>query len=241
MRYFIFILILISSCNNKEDTFVPSNLAQYLSMNHFVEGKVIACAASNEEGTNNLVFFYNKKGANDIRLYESDSVQTNRKDYCQHKFISNNTDPVFNGHLGKFSMPILLKEKWAIVTFRMGDTIKISNPIRLKYISKPTVWSDLVTIDQLKIGEPKFIWRDNAFGENEIYFEVLSDEKNNLLSGTYTFDNFFQYYNTTNVVLNVTTKTPPDLISQRKYGFTVMDVSIDNWVNGVYSKEFIAK
>ena len=243
MKYsiFIFFVIAITSCAKKEDTFAPSKLEKYLSMNPFEEGKVIACAASDEEGINNLVFFYNKKGASDIRLYESDSVQLNKKDYSQYKFISTITEPVFNEHLRKFSSPILLKEKWAIVTFEIGDTINISNPIRLKYISKPTVWSDSVTIDQSKIGKPKFTWRDNAFVENEIYFEVVSDEKNNLLSGTYTYDNFFQYYKTANVVLNVTIDTPPSLLSKSKYGITVMDISIDNWVNGVFIKDFIAK
>ena len=85
------------------------------------------------------------------------------------------------------------------------------------------------------------MWEDNPFGDNAIYFQVVSDESDNLLSGTYTYENQFQYYNTNNVVLNVTTKTPPNLVLSENYNFTVMDVSLDNWVNWVIEKPFIAE
>jgi len=41
------------------------------------------------------------------------------------------------------------------------------------------------------------------------------------------------------VVLNVTRETPPDLILDQSYGFTLMGVSDDNWVNTFVQTEFV--
>ena len=88
---------------------------------------------------------------------------------------------------------------------------------------------------------PKFVWEDNAVGDNAIYFQVISDDQNNLISGTYTYDNYFQFYDLENVVLNITTQTPQPLTLNQEYNFTLMDVSEDNWVNWVVLKTFEAK
>ena len=98
-------------------------------------------------------------------------------------------------------------------------------------MTKPTLWNDEVVIVETPPNMPVFRWEDNAVGDNAIYFQVISDSQNNLLSGTYTYENLFQYYNTDNVVLNVTTQTPPDLVPKASYNFTLVDVSSDNWVN----------
>lgn len=52
---------------------------------------------------------------------------------------------------------------------------------------------------------------------------------------------YISYYNTSNVVLNITTQTPPSLIVGNNYNFTLMDVSEDNWVNLVIQKTFKAQ
>ncbi|MCF6223082.1 MAG: hypothetical protein L3J34_05070 [Flavobacteriaceae bacterium] len=114
----------------------------------------------------------------------------------------------------------------------------MSNPIRIKHVLKPTVWTEDVSIDHTQTGMPIFNWINNEFGDNAIYFQVVSDSQNSLLSGTYTNENQFQYYNTSNVVLNITTQTPPELIIGTSYNFTLMDVSEDNWVNSVIQKIF---
>ena len=77
--------------------------------------------------------------------------------------------------------------------------------------------------------------------ENEIYFQVLSTSENDFLSGTYTFDTWFQFYNLDNVVLNITTESKPSLDIDKEYNFTMMGVSIDNWVNLVIQKSFTAQ
>ena len=119
--------------------------------------------------------------------------------------------------------------------------MKISNPIRSKQSTKPTLWNDAVVIEQNNQGTANFSWEDNPVGDNAIYFQVVSNSQNDLLSGTYTYDNQFQYYKTRNVVLNVTTTEPSILTSKAQYNFTLMDVSEDNWVNWVVQKSFIAE
>ena len=80
---------------------------------------------------------------------------------------------------------------------------------------------------------PIFTWPDNLVGDNAIYFQIVSNDNNDLLSGTYTKENQFQYYKLDNVTLNITQQNPPSLQNGITYKFTLMDVSTDNWVNAV--------
>jgi hypothetical protein len=233
-------LMTVVSCSNNENVRNDDNLLSYLESKTFETGAVIACAASDEDTNDVLVFYYPEESATDIRLYESIDVEIDPNEFSNYRIVNEASTPFFNGYLGKFTRN-LISEKWTIVTYEFNNSIKVSNPIRLKQSSKPSVWSEDVIIDQSLAAMPKFTWMNNAFGDNAIYFQVISDTQDNLLSGTYTYENKFQYYNTSNVVLNVTTQTPPDLITGNFYKFTLMDVSIDNWVNGVIQKTFEAQ
>jgi len=234
---YICIFAVLVSCSNDDE--VDISLSTYV-LNKTVEtGAVIACAASDEVTNDVLVFYYPETGASDIRLYETVNVEVDKSDLSNYTKIEINPLPLFNGYLEKI-IRNTQAEKWIIVTFELNGEIKISNPIRTKQIMKPTVWSEDVTINQETTTMPKFTWQNNAFDDNAIYFQVISDVQDNLLSGTYTFENQFQYYNTTNVVLNITTETPPNLVLGSDYNFTLMDVSEDNWVNTVIEKTFEA-
>lgn len=229
--------MIVLSCSNDENTSENDDLDAYIQSKIHQLGAVIACAASDENSDDVLVFYYPEDGATDIRLYESDNINIDPNEFSNYTKIDAFPTPFFNGYLGKFNRDLAL-EKWAVVTYEFNDTIRISNPIRLKQDSKPTIWSESVSINQNDSMMPKFTWIDNEFGENAIYFQVISDVQDNLLSGTYTYENQFQYYNTDNVVLNITSEPPPDLIVGNFYKFTLMDVSLDNWVNGVIQKNF---
>jgi len=238
-RYLLFFVLILSSCTNADDN-IEQTLAIYVSNTTVEKGAVIACAASDVTTGDVLTFFYPEEGATNIRFYETEDTEVDHEDYANYKQIFINSAPFFNGHLGKFTQSSS-SEKWVIITFELDGEVKISNPIRIKHLSKPTVWTTAVAIDQFTSGMPVFSWEHDAAGDNAIYFQVISDVQDNLLSGTYTYENSFQYYNTSNVVLNVTTKTPPDLILGNDYNFTLMDVSLDNWVNLVIAKSFRAQ
>lgn len=237
LKYFIIGVMVFVSCEKDNDDDVLVSLASYVNGQVYELGAVIACAASDENTNDVLTFYYPETGASNIRYYQTLNTEVDKLDYTKYtqSFLQN--EPFFNGYLGKFTQSDSV-EKWIIITFELDGEIKISNPIRSKQLSKPTVWTDVVTIDKTQSGMPNFIWEDNAVDDNAIYFQVISDHQNNLLSGTYTYENHFQYYNTSNVVLNVTTQIPPALIIGNAYNFTLMDVSEDNWVNWVVLKMF---
>lgn len=240
LKYVIIGVLVFSSCAKDNDDNVSISLLSYINVQKFELGAVIACAASESNTNNILTFFYPEPGATNIRFYETENAQVDSLDFSKYNQIFLESEPFFNGHLGMFTRNAL-EEKWIIITFELDNEIKISNPIRSKQLSKRTIWSDAVTIDQRQSIMPNFTWQDNPFGGNAIYFQVISDFENNLLSGTYTLENQFQYYKLRNVVLNITTQTPPDLILGDTYNFTLMDVSDDNWVNWVVQKSFKAQ
>ena len=236
---YIVLFLMIVSCSNDDNVSLDSTtLATYIFNKSIETGGVIACAASDMESNDVLVFYYPEIGATNIKLFETQNSDQDHEEFSNYFERISNPLPVFNGYLEKH-VTTFDTEKWVIVTFELDNEIKISNPIRIKHTEKPTVWTDNVLISQTQIGMSNFTWTDNPNGDNAIYFQVITDAQNNLLSGTYTYDNYFQYYNTTNVVLNITQQTPPNLISGQSYNFTLMDVSLDNWVNTVIQKSFL--
>jgi len=236
----IVICLFILSCSNDNNDILEQTLSAYVQGRTTELGSVIACAASAKDSESILTFYYPEKGAVNIRLYETKSADFNPDDFENYNLVTVKSEPFFNGHLGKYKHSAV-DEKWIIVTFELDNEIKVSNPIRSKQMTKPTLWNDEVVIVETPPSMPVFRWEDNAVGDNAIYFQVISDSQNNLLSGTYTYENLFQYYKTDNVILNVTTQTPPDLVPKASYNFTLMDVSSDNWVNWVIQKPFEAQ
>lgn len=237
--YILFILSLFSC--SKEREIDLSILQNYIEDKSNLErDEVIACAASAKDLSDDAyIFFYPIPSATNIQYFETDGLNVDKNDFKKyHKVVLEKQD-VFNGYLGRF-VKKNKKETWCVVTYESAGKLHVSNPIKLKQITKPTEWVNSVIIDQSSTLMPKFSWSDGRIKENAIYFEVITDEKNNLLSGTYTYDKWFQYYKLDNVVLNVTRDNPPKLINNNEYGFTMMGVSEDNWVNLVIQKSFIA-
>lgn len=234
---YIWILLVFISCSDNDDIQSEENLASYLSSKVVEHGAVIACAGSDLNSDNILVFYYPENGASNIKLYQLNDVAIDNNNYAEYSRLEINRLPVFNGYLEKVNVTSK-NEKWIIVTFELNNEIKVSNPIRTKQIVKSTVWTEDINIDQQQIGMPVFSWIDNQYQDNAIYFQVVSSIDNDLLSGTYTYENQFQYYNTSNVVLNITLETPPILTVGKFYNFTLMDVSEDNWINSVIQKNF---
>lgn len=244
---YIFIFLSIVSCSNSNDDLIVieesvlSSLEAYVENRDIETGAVIACAASAQETNDILAYYYIEAEGRNVRFYETENIDAANENFSNYTQIDLKSEPFFNGALGVFIRRSEV-EKWIIITYELNGEIKISNPIRTKQISKPTVYQQSAIINQEITKMPKFNWLDNAVGDNAIYFQVVSDNQNNLLSGTYTFDSNFQYYDTSNVVLNITQGTPPELIIGRDYNFTVMDVSEDNWVNLlILNQNFIAE
>jgi hypothetical protein len=237
----IIALSIITSCSNNDDTVIAINiLSDYVNGRIIETGAVIACAASEENTNVVLTFFYPEEGATNIQYFETEDETAVNSNFENYKRVRLESSPFFNGYLQFFKTTPSV-EKWIVITYELDGEVKLSNPIRTKQLVKPTVWNDEVVINQNEALMPQFSWEANAFGDNAIYFQVVSDAENNLISGTYTYENQFQYYDLSNVVLNITEGTPPTLINNTNYNFTLMDVSLDNWVNLVVQKPFITE
>lgn len=235
----ILFLSICVSCTKEKVEIVPQNLQEYLNINSgLIADEVIACAASDKiDATTSYIFYYPVLGASEIQYFETDNTNINEKDFSLYKKRTLQKEGVFNGYLERFVRNDV-KEVWSIVTYKTDGKLHKSNPIRLKHQSKRTEWNNKVTTNFTENTSPKFSWEDGIHKENEIYFQVVSDFENNLLSGTYTYDKWFKYYQLDNVVLNVTTEKPPVLVINTDYNFTMMGVSLDNWVNLVIEKKF---
>lgn len=235
-------LTLLASCSSDSDITLPRNLQEYIDANASLElDEVIACAATAKgSNTTSHIFYYPISGATDIRYYETDSANVNENDFSIYRRKDLSQQDVFGGKLQRFTKSSEI-ETWGIVTYVTDGKLHKSNPIRLKNATKMSEYSDTVVIDSTNKTMPVFTWDDGTIKENIIYFQVISDEEDNFISGTYTTEKTFTYYDTSNVVLNINTVTPADLEADKTYNFTLMAVSLDNWVNLIIEKTFETK
>lgn len=233
IKYITFLLALLSlSCSsddNREEEVIRT-LADLVATYDVEVDNVIACASGSENDNEIIAYVYPRPGATELRYFETADAQVDKNDYSKYVPVALTVQDVFNGFLKKFTRHTSV-EKWVIISFRESGKIHLSNPILLKHKSQNTLTGDNIAVDQTISGSPIFNWEAIESQEDAIYFQVVSDANNNLISGTYTFDTTFQFYNLDNVVLNITDGTPSNLIPDQLYHFTLMAVSEDNWVN----------
>lgn len=247
MEYIKYILIvfLLISCDDDDttentDVNTVETLADLVAQNDIEIDNVIACASGSDNLNEIIAYVYPRPGATDLKYFETTNATVDKNDYSEYIEIDLPTQDFFNGYLKTFTRQTT-EEKWVIVSFRESGILHLSNPIRLKHQTTNTAFTDQVTVDQTEFGMPLFTWANLSDEENAIYFQVVSDQTDELLSGTYTFEEQFQYYELDNVVLNITLETPPELISETNYGFTLMGVSEDNWVNVLAQRSFVTE
>ncbi|MFK8008076.1 MAG: hypothetical protein AB8H03_17085 [Saprospiraceae bacterium] len=253
-NYFLYLLLvffLFFSCKKDDNSDLKNTLQSVIEgqTNLTPFDELVACAAGGQEGfldDENFplsVFFYPELNAADFKYYETENSDDDPNDLSLFLEKDATHEPLFNGFLRRFFLPKPEKDVWSIVSFIANDTLWYCKPIRLKYFEKPTQYApELCQIDLGNSVEPIFNWQDGTANDNFIYFQVISDENGNALSGTYTNDLFFQYYYLDNVVFNVTRpgQVQPLQIDST-YNFTLMGVSNDNWVNLIIDKSFVAQ
>ncbi len=230
VSFFFLVLISFYSCSSDDSsTDSKISLEEALRNKEFSIDNVIACAASNIDSNVVSVFLYPRSGVSNINFYQTKTVDVDKNDFAEYTKGEGDLIDVFNGYLLKYEI-VPEQEKWIIVSFEERGEIHLSNPIRLKQTSKPTEYlSENVRVQSSNM--PVFTWQDGVFDDTKIYFHVVSNANNDLLSGTYTFEKRFQYYKLDNVVLNITEEIPPILETGESYDFTLLAVSEDNWVN----------
>ena len=232
-------MLFISCSQDFDDSQEDNILSTALVGKEVVLGNVIACAASNEDPSVVSIFLYPREGVTNINFYETSTVAVDNMDFSNYQLGDASLVDVFNGYLLKYEVAPTL-EKWVIVSFEEDGAIQLSNPIRLKHLSRATEYlPQNIAIDLAEPTMPIFTWQDGTFDDTAIYFHVISDANDELFSGTYTFERLFQYYNLENVVLNITeVQPPPTLLQGQDYNFTLLAVSEDNWVNLFATRTF---
>lgn len=223
------IVVLIMSCSTDgldEEVTLDSSLVS----KEVVIDNVIACAASNKNDNSISVYFYPRPGASNFQYFETEDTDADKDNFDEYVPVIHSLEDIFNGYLKKFDLSSE-QEKWVIVSFDEGGKTHLSNPIRLKQLTKPTEYLPQNILIDASSTMPNFSWQDGSYTDTKIYFQVVSDVQNNLISGTYTFERMFQYYRLDNVVLNITKDIPEVLKANTSYNFTLLSVSEDNWVN----------
>lgn len=244
-------VLLLFACN-EETVPAPSeqpDLVKYIETNSnspLVKDSLIACAMSGEAMfLNNTsaplhILFYPEGNPSNFKYFETSSADVDPNDYENYSIKELPVIPIFNGYLRSFERETISDRRWGLVTYEREGKMYISNPIQLKFPDLPTEFNPaLLQLEQNELLQPNFSWQDGKVDGNVIYFQVVMDADNNLLSGTYTFDRSFQFYDSSNVVLNIrATNPPPVLQANQTYTFVLMAVSIDNWVNLVIEQPF---
>lgn len=246
MKNLILLIITLSffACQKKEEL-QENILSEYIQLNNSLElADLIACAGGKEDGLFGVaseptsVFFYPIIGATDFRYFEAENI-ADSLDFSKYVAKDLSSEPIFDGYLWKFNNVSFTGERMGVVTYRTPGKLHTCTPIRQKTTTKPTeVNPDLGNIFEKGL-MPTFTWEDGLIKESVIYFQVVSDADDNFISGTYTFEKQFTFYDLSNVVLNITDTTSlPVLEPNKEYKFTMMGVSEDNWVNLLIEKEF---
>ncbi len=210
--------------------------------NHLYQTDAIfAFAASCELDSNVIdIFVVVEENAEDIKFYETNSANVNPG------FLSNYTlleiQPTLSSSdiLWKFRHNFL-REEWVIMTYRVENKIKLSSPIRIKNIIQQTQYLEDITINQEESTKPLFNWNVESYENNAFFFELMNNTEQEVLSLTLTNENRFRYFDLENVTLNLSNHIPPNLVLGDSYEFIVLDISIDNWINTVYSNNFIVE
>ena len=237
--YFL-ILVTLVACSESDDTETanePQTLVEMIAEGPVEFESVISCASGSENENEVIVYVYPRPGVTNIRYFETATTEVNPTDYENYEEVEVSGMDYFNGYLMQIKRQ-LDQEKWVLVTFEEDGVLQVSNPIRIKHLTQNTQFRSAVHIGSISTGMPLFSWGNIATPFDVIYFQVVSDANDELLSGTYTSEAIFQYYKTDNVVLNITEGTPPELVMDMDYNFTVLGVSEDNWVNLIAQKGF---
>lgn len=243
---FIFVLLLAGCDQSNPET---QNLNTYISDSSLpLSRQLIACAGGGAQDVQQRadapisIYFYPIDGAGTFRYYETMSINQDPNELDNYLEVNREDMPFFNGYLWRFLSPPLAEERWGRVTFETRDSLHVSNAIRLKYPIKPTLYDSSAVIVQANGINPTFTWPTVNEASDAIYFQVVSDRNGNLISGTYTFEKAFTFYDLENVVLNIRDVSPPPMLDLgENYTFTLMTVSEDNWVNLIAQRQFTAQ
>ena len=246
--YLSIVALILTACSKDEPNVQQGSLAQYIQSTTDLPlqyDSLIACAASGQNGIlsdnsnkETSIIFYPLPGSSDFRYFSNKQIPIDVNNFNAYIEQNVNDSGLFNGYLRKFQSDAT--DEIGVVTFIKNNRIYISNPISIKTANQPTAFNPSgFSIFNASSLSPSFSWNSSSQGFDKIYFQVVADAQNNLISGTYTQTQNFTFYDTSNVVLNIRDVSPaPTLSPNQEYKFVLMSVSEDNWVNTLIDQNF---
>ena len=254
--FVITLAFIMTACGDDESVTLgdpdAATLSNYIKSHGNLEVKfdLNAFAAGNYEGPFSdstkpvNVIFYPIEDAVDFRYYETNSLQEDPENLILFNEKSYDLLPVFNGEFRKFVSDVSEYEAYGRVVVRTLNNIHISKAIQIESGTIQTEYNNsLVRIDTSAGSNPSFTWRDGLRPGNVKYFQGVVNPMGDLMAGTFTEGNSYQYKDFSTVIetLHLISDPLPDLEAGINYRFVLMGISATNWVNMIADTSFTVK
>lgn len=186
------------------------------------------------------VFFYPPENSTDFRYFETNRMTSNTNDLSTFYEKEFQLRPEFNGYLMRFLHDGIQFPRWGRISCKKDGQIHISPIIAINNMSDSTIhFPEPVFIDFSVPVEPRFSWFNDTVSGTSLYFQLISDESNDLISGTFTYDRYFHFYYLSNVIKNIRPVVPhPELSPGQAYTFTLMRLNQIQWVRFITDTTF---
>ncbi|MFK8046375.1 MAG: hypothetical protein AB8B72_12840 [Crocinitomicaceae bacterium] len=246
MYWFALSLLFVLSCQKKEKNM---NLEEYIednsdleqvSLTAFVLSDINQLSPSGNGGPFSEFYFEKPSDAFDLRYFATKDVKKTDalKYYKPVNKLPMGDSPAFNGGLRRTGVGDASIEKKVVLTYKTAGKIHISEPVLVKQSTAPTEYNDDLLIVKESGITPYFEWQDGGSEVlNQRYFLVISDSIENLISGIYTTNKNFEFYDSSSVIESLAISTA-ELQPNSKYIATVFGISDFHWVNFVARKAF---
>ena len=260
--YFLFIIVLLSSCTKSgaEDNSAINinNLQEYLEVNSslvtkemFAYGKSVSNTDLDVDEIYNYdayISFYNNKrfynvyqSLDELMYFESEHIVIDENDFTNYKRRAidySYTSNFFTTMKRRSNDP---KQVWAIVTYKFNGILYKSNPIKIQVKNKPIEYIQPanISINTSNKFKPKFSWVDGIYDNSESFVQLI-ESKNGPLSSTLTENSWLDYENSDNVIFNFSREIPwLNFESNEQYNIVVYGLDNSNWANLKLSSSFM--
>jgi len=231
--FLVFLVVIFGGCTSD----VPLDFSIYSRNFNQIQDRIVACAASDEntENSRTIVFFKTIENTSNLQVWYSPEYTQDFSQYTEEQpsdFID-----LFKGFMGRI---LSNRESGAIIVSLIeDDKLYYSKPIEILSTVQETILDQTVEVDLENNLMPVFSWENSTIDESSIYFHLITHPlSDQAISGTYSYDNTFQFYKLDNVVFNVTEDENPELIANNLYRITLMHVSDNNWVTRISERTF---
>lgn len=186
------------------------------------------------------VFYLPPENSTEYIMFESDKYSINVNDLTTFYEIALESRTEYDGAFVRFLHPALEFPRWARISCKKNGQILISNAFLINTMSDSTKYCPgLVEIDFDQLTQPLFSWYNDSIPGTSMYLQIVATADQEMLSGTFTTDQYFQFYVLDNVIRNIHDVSPsPVLTKGQTYSFTVLGMGADYWVEMVSDSTF---